>query len=338
MKNTFCIPLLCTCLSVHAQQTDSSGYYFKMAMDEKNAGLYLKAAQHFEKTVSLDPHNAEAYLQNGYTQLHMKKQDAAKANFLKVMELSPANKEASRELMELFYNYRQYTDAIALANLNPEAENSQRILGMSYYQTEDYMNAEKYLKAAIQKNPQDAEVTYTLGRNYLDMEEYRKAVPYYEKAISMESAKPAWIYELGLLYYNLNDYKHALASFKNAADHGYNRSSDFNENMGYASLYCGEYDAGETLLYDIWRKKPGNRDIIRDMAEILYQQKQYERSLAYCQKLMELDMNDAKALYQAGLCFQKKGQKDRGQQMCDKAIQMDPSLESLRRKKEMVGL
>ena len=36
--------------------------------------------------------------------------------------------------------------------------------------------------------------------------------------------------------------------------------------------------------------------------------------------------------------FQKKGEKDRGQKMCDKAISMDPSLENLRRKKEIVGL
>ena len=68
------------------------------------------------------------------------------------------------------------------------------------------------------------------------------------------------------------------------------------------------------------------------------QQKQYDKSLAYCQKLMELDAKDGKALYQAGLCFQKKGQKDRGQQMCDKAIEMDPSLTSLRRKKEIAGM
>jgi tetratricopeptide (TPR) repeat protein len=76
---------------------------------------------------------------------------------------------------------------------------------------------------------------------------------------------------------------------------------------------------------------------MRDMAEIFYEKQQFDKSLEYCQKLMELDAKDGKALYQAGLCFQKKGQKDRGQQMCDKAIEMDPSLASLRKKKEMPG-
>ena len=88
----------------------------------------------------------------------------------------------------------------------------------------------------------------------------------------------------------------------------------------------------------IWQRKPANKDILRDMAEIFYTQKQYNKSLSYCQKLMEMDMKDGKALYQAGLCFQKKGEQDRGKKMCDKAIEMDPSLESMRRKKEIVGL
>ena len=39
-----------------------------------------------------------------------------------------------------------------------------------------------------------------------------------------------------------------------------------------------------------------------------------------------------------GLCYQKKGEKAKGQQLCDKAIEMDPSLASLKQKKQMMGL
>ena len=47
-------------------------------------------------------------------------------------------------------------------------------------------------------------------------------------------------------------------------------------------------------------------------------------------------MKDAKAMYQAGMCFQKKGDKDRGMGLCDKAIEIDPSLASMR-KQQMMG-
>jgi len=338
MKPLLTTVFLCAVLSAYSQNQDSSRFYFSKAMEEKAGKRWLIASQYFDRSIKHNPQNTEAYLQNAYTQLEMRKTNEAKLNFTKVWELDPSNKIALKELMELYYSYHQYANAIEFAEKCPDCESSQRILGMSYYQTEDYTKAEKFLKAALDKKPADAEAAYTLGRNYLDMEEYTKAVPYYEKAVKLDDSRNTWMYEQGLLYYNLNDFKNALASFKNALAHGYTQSNDFKENLGYASLYSGEYENGEKLLLDIWQRKPANKDILRDMAEILYQQKQYDRSLSYCQKLMEIDAKDGKALYQAGMCFQKKGEKDRGQQMCDKAIEMDPSLESLRRKKEMVGL
>ena len=337
MKAPLSVLSFCIAMSGYAQNTDSSRFYFGKAMEEKKAGRNMIASQFFSKSIQFDKKNAESYIQYGYTLLAMKRTDQAKESFTKAYELDPANKTVIGELMELNFNYRQFAIAIELAQKCPDCEKSNRILGMSYYQQEDYASAEKYLGKALDKNADDVEVTYTMGRNYLDMEEYKKAVPYYSKAVKMDESKNVWMYELGLLYFNLSDYKNALSLFELSATHGYNKTNDFNENMGYASLYSGQYEKGEGLLLEIYKRKPGNKDIIRDMAEILYQQKQYDKSLSYCQKLMEADAKDGKALYQAGLCFQKKGEKDRGQQMCDKAIEMDPSLENLRRKKEIAA-
>ena len=337
MKNILSLIAVCTATCVYAQNPDSSRFYFDKAMKEKEAGRNLVASKFFSRSVLFDTTNINAYLQFGYTNLEMKMSDHAKSCFERVYKLETSNKTAIKELMNLYFNYRQFSKAIEFAEKCAGCDHAQRVLGMSYYQQEDYAQAEKYLSIALQKDPNDIEATYTMGRNYLDMEEYNKAVPYYSKAVKLDATKNMWMYELGLLYYNLNDYKNALASFENAEAHGYNRSNDFMENLGYAAIYSGQYDKGEKLLLDIWKRKPGNKDVLRDIAGILYQQKQYDRSLSYCQKLIEIDVKDGKALYQAGLCFQKKGEKDRGQQMCDKAIAMDPSLENLRRKKEMRG-
>jgi hypothetical protein len=37
------------------------------------------------------------------------------------------------------------------------------------------------------------------------------------------------------------------------------------------------------------------------------------------------------------MCYHKKGEKSKGQHLCDKAIEMDPSLASLKQKKSMPG-
>lgn len=331
------LPLWVCSAAAHAQNSDSAQFYFKVGITEKSAKRYLAASQAFDKAIKFNPSYTDALIENGLTNLEMRKMDPAKACFAKVVELDPMNKTAIKELAQLYFSYRQFDKAIELAEKCPDCENSLRIIGLSHYQQENYPQAEKFLKAALAKDPNDAETTYKLARTYLDMDEYKKSIPWFEKATKMEGAKNTWMYELGLMYYNQSDYKNAVAAFNNAANNGYVQSNDFKENFGFASLYSGDYDKGEKLLTELLAKKPGNKDLLRDIADVFYQQKQYDKSLTYCQKLIEIDANDGKALYQAGLNFQKKGQKDRGQQMCDKAIEMDPSLASLRTKKEMNG-
>lgn len=337
MKNLTFLIFLLSSIQSFAGNSDSAVYYFNKGVEEKDNKRWLVAHQAFEKSIELNPKYAAAYLENAAVLLEMRRTDKAKENYTKLHQLEPNNKVAIKLLAELYFSYRQYDKAIEFAKKCTDCQEANRIIGMSYYQQEDYAAAEKALQAALKQNPADAEATYTLARNYLDMEAYKQAVPWYEKAIALQGAKSTWMYELGLLYYNNNDYKNAVLAFNKAAAGGYEQKNDFNENLGYASLYAGDYDKGEELLLGILKRKPNNTVLLRDMAEIFYQQKQYDRSLSYCQKLMEIDPKDGKALYQAGLCFQKKGQKDRGQQMCDKAIEMDPSLKNLRQKKEMPG-
>lgn len=54
---------------------------------------------------------------------------------------------------------------------------------------------------------------------------------------------------------------------------------------------------------------------------------------------MEMDAKDGKALYQTGFFLQKKGQTERGQKMCNAAIDMDPALGKMRKQTSLpVGL
>jgi len=337
MKNLLLIFGACVSNNSHAiNLSDSSTFYFSQGMLEKNAKRYLTASSNFEKAIGINKSYAEAYVENGYANKEMRKTDQAKANFLKAYELQPSNIAVIKELTNLYYDYRQWDKAIEFAGKCVGCDNAERIIGLCNYEKENYVAAERALLKVVSKTPEDAQVNYILARTYMDMEQYRKAVPFYEKASALNPDKNAWAYELGLLYYNNNNYRSAVTAFETATKNGYPVSNDYNENYGYALLYSGQYAKGEEKLFGIYQKK-GNVEMLRDLAQILYEQKQYDRSLAYCQRLMEANPKDAKALYQAGLSFQKMGQKDKGQGMCDKAIEMDPSLASKRTKSMDIG-
>lgn len=323
---------LCACTPAYSQKTDSAEIYFQKGIEEKTAKHFLVASNHFDKAIQFNSKFKEAYIESGYVNLEMRKTDKAMLQFNKVLEMDPSNNVAAKELMELYYNYRMFSKAKEMAGKCTSCLNSEKIKAMCSYNDEDYGAAVIGLTSYLSKNPTDADAAYTLARSYLDMEDYKNAIPAYNKAVILNGEKNMWMYELGLLYYSQEDYKNAVTFFNKAAEKGYPQKSDFQENLGYAYMFSGQQEQGEKILLDLLEKKPNNKELLRDMAEAFYNGKMYQKSLNYCQKLMEMDVKDGKALYQAGLCFQKMGQKDKGQGMCDKAIEMDPSLNGLRQK------
>lgn len=336
MKNIILTLVLCmpACF-LFSQNIDSAQFYFNKGLKDKNARLFAVAAKDFDKAIQLNQNYTDAYVENGKVNLEMRKIDAALGNFTKAYQLQPTNNEVVKQLSTLYFNNRQFQKAIDLAQKCSNCSDADRIIGMSYYNLEDYGKAETLLQKAVNKNDKDAEAAYTLGRTYLELENEKSAIPQFQKAITIEPERNEWMYELGLIYYNQNDYKNALKYFNMAGDSGYNKTNDFYENLGFAQLYTGDVQNGIKTLTEVLNKKPNNRELLNNIANAMYETKRYDAALLYFQKLLELNPKDASSLFMAGMAFQKKGDKEKGQKICDKAIEMDPSLARNRQKKDM---
>jgi tetratricopeptide (TPR) repeat protein len=303
-------------------------------MEASNAKLYAIAANNFDKAIHFNSNFKEAYIENGKADLAMRSIGKAYQNFSKAYELDPQNNEVINQLATLSFNNRQFQKAIELAQKCVNCENSSRILGMSFYNLEDYGKAEKYLKEALAKNGQDAYAAYTLGQTYLELEDEKNAIVQFQNAIDLEP-QSQWMYELCLICYNQSDYKSALKYFEMAANKGYNKSNDFYENYGFAQLYSGDTENGIKTLNIVLERKPNNKELMNNIAYAMYDTKKYNEALDYFTKLLNINPKDATTLYMAGLTFQKLGQKEKGQKICDNAIELDPSLKMYRQKKEL---
>lgn len=336
MKNlTFTALLCCIANLLFSQNSDSAKYYYKKGLEESKAFHYALAAKNFDKAIEFNPTFTEAYMANGKVNIEMSRIYEANQHFEKAYQLDPSNDEVINELGHLSFNNRQYKKAIELMQNCRSCSDIDRVLGMSYYRTEDYGKALTFLQKAIKKNDKDAEALYTLGRTFLELEDEKNAIPQFQKAIFINQEKNVWMYELALIYYNQNDYKSALKYFNMAAESGYNKTNDFYENLGFAQIYSGEKGNGINTLLQILERKPNNKELLNNIANAMYETKQYEDALVYFQKLLELNPNDASSLFMAGMTFQKMGQKEKGQKICDKAIEMEPSLSKNRQKKDM---
>jgi len=112
MKNLFIPIFLLISIPAFCAEQDSSAFFYQKGLQEKASQRYLVAAGDFEKAISFNKAFTEAYIENGYVNLQMRRTDIAKNNFIKAVELDPNNSKAINELVELFYNYHQYQDAI----------------------------------------------------------------------------------------------------------------------------------------------------------------------------------------------------------------------------------
>lgn len=321
--------------AVFSQNADSASYYFKKGMEEKAARRFAVAEKNFNKSIEFRQDYVEAYIENGKVNLEMRKIYDAQKNFTKAYELQPSNPEVVKQMADLYFNNRQFQKAIEFAQKCSTCQDVDRILGMCYYQTEDYGKAQAYLQKAVAKNDKDAESAYTLGCTFLELENEKNAIPQYQKAIALDPSRNVWMYELGLIYYSQSDYKNALKYLNQASDAGYNKSNDFYENIGFAQIYTGDTENGIKTLSEVLNKKPNNKELLNNIANAMYDTKRYDAALLYFQKLLALNPKDASSLFMAGMVFQKKGEKEKGQKICDKAIEMDPSLAKNRQKKDI---
>jgi tetratricopeptide (TPR) repeat protein len=321
-------------------QTDSAAFYLRKGLDEKTRGRRLESLRQFEKAFSYNKNDRQIIAELAAVYLDLRRYAQAKEKFLNLEKLGDQSDSTYRQLMLLSFNTRQFDDAIKYASLLKKVRPSEQTayyLGKSFYEKEDLGNAIKYLDIASKENPGNAEIPYTVARAYADMFNYSKAAAYYQKAIALNPAQSRWIYELALIYYAVPDEQLSLKYLLEAGEKGYKKDNEYLQNLATAYLNAGRPNDGIAILKDLLQKRPSDINILNSLAEAHYDAKKYDEAIGYYDQLLALNQKNAEALYMIGMSFQKKGEKEKGMALCDKAIQMDPSLQSLKQKKEIPG-
>ncbi len=320
--------------------TDSADYFLQKGLQEKQVGRRMESLRHFEKAYKYDNSNKVVVKELADAYVDLRKYVLAKETYKKLEELGDPSVDTYKQLVDLSFNLKQNEDVILYANKLKKADPSQKIsfyIGKVMYGQENYGEAIKHLTTAMKEDAQNAEAPYMIARSYADMQNYKLCIPFFQKAIELDPAKNNWIYEMALIYYAMHDDKNALKYMVEAGEKGYKRDNDYLENLGIAYLNAGNLEQGVAMLGEILKKRPSDMNILNMVAEAYYYKGKYQQAMDYWDQILGYDKANASALYMIGMCYQKKGEKEKGQHLCDKAIEMDPSLASLKQKKQMPG-
>lgn len=334
-----CIPLISS--AVVFAQIDSAKYFLNIGLAEKQKGRRMESLKNFEKAFKYDSTNKAVLNEMASAYLDVRKYYQAKETYKRLISVGEATPANYKQLLQLSFNLKAYDDALLYAGALKKADPSEKVnyyLGKINYERENYGDALKYLNEAAKDDPQNAEIPYMIGRSYADMLNYKSAIPYYQKAVELDGTKYGWIYELGLICYAQNDNKNALKYIKEAGDKGYPKDNGYLQNLGIAYIDAGNFNDGIGLLTDLLKKRPSDFNLLDVVAEAYYDNKKYDDAMNYWDTLLGYDKTNASALYMIGMCYLKKGEKAKGEQLCDKAIEMDPTLAMYKQKKQMPGL
>lgn len=322
-------------------QADSANLFYQKALAEKQAGRKLEVWKNLDKAYKYNPNDKAIVTELADVLMGLNKYGQAREMYQKLEQLGDHSPTLYKQLLTLCFNTKRVDDAIIYADKLKKADPNEKVgyyLGKIYYDKDDYGEAIKYLQAAEKEDPKNAEVPYLIARSYADMMNYKLSVPYFEKAINLAPDKNNWIYELGLIHYAMNSDKDALKYILLAGEKGYKKDNDYMENLGIAYMNVGKLAEGLAILKDILAKKPSDLNILNMIAEGYYYSGKYQEAIDYWDQVLTYDKTNAQSLYMIGLSYQKKGEKEKGVALCDKAIEMDPGLAVYKQKKSMPGL
>lgn len=319
-------------------QTDSASLFLQKGLLEKQNGRRLESLKNFEKAEYYNKTDKVIIGELASAYFDLRQYAKSLAAYKKLNEMGDQSPETLRQIMQLSFNLKQGDDAVKYAQLLKKADPSQKvnyIIAKVNYDNDNYGEALKALSAAMKEGDTNPEIPYMAGRSFAEMQNYRQAVEYFKKAVEMDTTRNYWAYELGLIYYGINDNANALKYIKLAADRGYKKDADYMKNLGIAYLNVGNLDEGVKVLGEILVKRPGDLSVLNMIGEAYYDNGKYQKAIDYWDEILFYDKENAQALYMIGMAYQKKGDKEKGQAMCDRAIQMDPKLGALKSKINM---
>lgn len=338
--------LMAICCSSFAHEgrsnKDSSRHYFELGANAEAVRKYNDAWLYYEKATRFDPSDTAAFSRLANVCFSINKIPAAIGALEALSNLNPNDYPLQWRLIRIYYNNGQYAKVISLLpSLRKhftETPGWNFMLGKSYYllPNPDYDRAVEHLKLSLKEDRPHAEAAYLIARLLVKMEHYEASVPYYELSFSLDSIpKPNHQYELAQILFTARKPKEAVAYFRRAKESGYPQSDNFDQNYAIALADAGQADSAVRILEEMLVRRERDKGIITLLADICYQSGRFRQSISYWERLLDIDPKDARVWYQIGKCHINLGNERYGKALCNKAIEMDPSLQLLRQKKEL---
>jgi len=217
----------------------------------------------------------------GIKRLETGKYKQAKIIYLQIIEQSPNNPIAYKNLGNAAFNQGKLEEAIAYYQQGIELEPNDAItyyhLGNAFHQLDSLSEAIACYQQSLVIDPNSAIVLNNLGNALQRQGKFEQAIACYQQSITLEPNDALTYNNLGSVFNALNKLEEALACFQKG------------------------------LILE-----PNNIEAHNNIARFYQEQRQYDRAITYCDRAIEIDPDYVNAQWNRSLIMLRLGNFQRG--------------------------
>ncbi|EAS02510.1 tetratricopeptide repeat protein (macronuclear) [Tetrahymena thermophila SB210] len=304
---------------------NAEAFYQKGLLYECTCNLE-KAKEHFEKALQIYPQNSKyAAKVDLFAQLEKEERKAKEARVIDCKELI-------KEAKQLFTN-KEYQKCIeVLQKISSVSDNFPKVnemLGYSYEQIGENEKASQHYMKALQLNPNDQTLLFNLGNClfnlekydeaiekynilihlnqnkpyayenlaacYYEKKQYQESIQFYQKALEYNKVDPLTNYGLGKAFYSNNQYEEALKCFQITLSADHENPSCYTKLANTITMLKSDSLVGKIFKKNQIYTKDEKSRMLSLMAGVLYEMKQYQKSIEKCEQAINLDSKNFNA-------------------------------------------
>ena len=232
-------------------------------------GEVEKAEEVYNAILALRPSDTEGYRLRASTRLRLGDTAGARADFDKVLQLTPTDFDGILNIYEILKDYgmQEEGERYLRRTLEEQEKNLNDFeRGRLLFYLGEYQEAKSYLEQARAASG-NYRTTAMLGQTYEELGDYNYAVSVYETFLNQDTTHAQIYNRLGLCYMKMGKYQEALRAFEQGKiTNNPDILQDLSFNEIVAHEYLGEWKKAAVLMEAYLQNYPNDETAVREYA------------------------------------------------------------------------
>ena len=192
---------------------------------------------------------------------------------------------------------------------------------LNLYKEKKYNSFIKSGLKLLKKNPKNYQLTYLIGLSYVNLQNYVEAEKYFDKLLYVQK-KPEIFFIQANIHKQLKKYDSAISYFEKAIQLNPNFSEAYN-NLGNTKKRIGKIDEAIFCFEKAIQLKENNIEAYLNLANIYKENKHFNKLIKVYEKILSFNQNDLKTLYNLGSAYLFLGNISKGKYYFEKIIKIN---------------